>query len=222
MIFPTVMINFKTYDEASGYDAEELVKICETISKETHKGISCCTQATDLHRCAKYTVPIFGQHEDTEVPGGHTGKNSIKSLKENGALGSLVNHSEDRISFEKIEKLITLLRKADLISIVCVRDVHEAKGIAKLHPDVIAIEPPELIGGDISVTSANPAIISDTVKAVHEINSDIIILCGAGVKTGDDVRKAIELGAEGVLIASGVTKAKDKYQAILNLVKGIK
>jgi len=219
--FPTIMINFKTYDQASGYDAEEIVKICDEVIKKTGKSISCCPQAADIYRCAQYNVPILAQHEDTELPGGHTGKITIKSIKENGCDGSLINHSENRISYEKINELVHLLRETDLISVVCVRDVSEAKAVAKLYPDIIAIEPPELIGGDISVTNANPEIISESVKAVHEISEEIIVLCGAGVKTGADVSKAIELGASGVLIASGVTKAKDKKVAVMDLVKGL-
>lgn len=219
--FPTVMINYKTYDQASGHDAEELTKIAHEVMKETGKSICACPQAPDLYRCSQEHIPILAQHEDTELPGGHTGKITIKSIKENGCVGSLINHSENRIEFEKINQLIHMLRQEELISVVCVRDVHEATAIAKLHPDVIAIEPPELIGGDVSVTSANPNIVSDAVNAVETINEDIIVLCGAGVKTGEDVTRAIELGASGVLIASGVTKAQDKKAALLDLVSGL-
>lgn len=215
------MINFKTYDQASGYDAEEIVKISKEIMNETGKSISCCPQAPDLYRCSQHNIPILAQHEDVELPGGHTGKITVKAIKENGCDGSLINHSENRISYEKINELIHILRQADLITVVCVRDVTEASAIAKLHPDIIAIEPPELIGGDISVTSANPEIVSSAVRAVHEISEDIIVLCGAGVKSGEDVKRAIELGAEGVLVASGVTKAQDKKSAIINLISGL-
>ncbi|HID24959.1 MAG TPA: triose-phosphate isomerase, partial [Thermoplasmata archaeon] len=85
----------------------------------------------------------------------------------------------------------------------------------------VAVEPPELIGGDISVTSANPEIVTGTVEAVRSINNDIRILCGAGVKNGDDVKKALELGTDGVLLASGVVKAKDKKMVLLDLAKGL-
>lgn len=218
---PVVMINYKTYDEASGYDAEELAKICKNVSDEKNVSIVSVPQSTDLYRCAEVGAELFAQHSDVEEAGGHTGKISIKALKENGAIGVLINHSEDRIGFENIEKLVKLLHQTDLISAVCARDVHEAKGIAKLHPDIIAIEPPELIGGDVSVTSANPKIVSETVESVHEIDPEIVVLCGAGVKNGEDVKKAIDLGASGVLVASGVTKAKDKKEAILDLISGL-
>jgi triosephosphate isomerase len=103
----------------------------------------------------------------------------------------------------------------------CAANVEEAKALAKLGPTFIAVEPPELIGGDISVTTADPSIVSDTVSAVKSVNPDVRILCGAGVKNGNDVAKAIELGAEGVLLASGVTKASDALSVLEDLVSSL-
>jgi len=85
-------------------------------------------------------------------------------------------------------------------------------------PDLIAVEPPELIGGDISVSSAQPDIIRNAAKLIG-CNK---LLVGAGVKNGKDVRIAIELGARGVLLASGVTKAKDPKAVLMDLVSGLK
>lgn len=226
---PTIMINFKTYNEASGKDAIALAKICKEVNAKLQKekknaSVSICPQASDIYACSQNTnnnVPVLAQHVNTELPGGHTGKITIKSLKENGAIGSLINHSENRIPFEQIAQTIALLQEAKMTAIVCVKNVSEAKKIAKLNPDAIAIEPPKLIGGDISVTSADPNIIIKSVEAVHKINSEIPVLCGAGVKNKKDVAKAIELGAAGVLIASGVTKAKNKKKAVEDLCKGV-
>jgi triosephosphate isomerase len=85
----------------------------------------------------------------------------------------------------------------------------------------IAVEPPELIGGDISVTKANPEIVSGSVKAVKEVNKNVKVLCGAGIKNGIDVAKAIELGSAGVLLASGVIKSKNKEKVIRDLISDI-
>lgn len=218
---PVVMINFKTYNEASGDDAFELVNICAEVKKETKHEIICCVQAFDVHRCSKKGIAIYGQHFDIEDAGGHTGKLTLKALIENGAKGCLVNHSENRIPFTQIMKTVALLQEAGLSAIVCVKNEKEAKKIAKLQPDAIAIEPPELIGGDISVTSANPEIISKSVQAVHSVHKHIPILCGAGVKTKQDVQIALSLGASGILVASGVTKAKNKKKEVKDLVKGL-
>lgn len=218
---PVIMINFKTYNQASGVDAIKLSKECADIANKTKKSIIVCVQATDINSCSKNKLPIFAQHVDTFEAGGHTGKISIKSLKENGAKGCLVNHSENRIPFKQIMKTIAMLAEADMVSVVCVKNAREAKKVAKLNPDIIAIEPPKLIGGDISVTTANPNIVKKSVEAVKSINNKIPVLCGAGVKNSKDVAKAIELGAMGVLVASGVTKAKNQKSAVLELTKGI-
>jgi len=39
------------------------------------------------------------------------------------------------------------------------------------------------------------------------------------VKTGDDVWNALDLGADGVLLASGVVKSKDPKASLLDLIK---
>lgn len=211
-----ILINCKTYNQASGKNAEELAK----ISKDMNAPVILCTQASDIHRCSEHNR-VFAQHVDTEPAGGHTGKVTIKSLVENGATGCLVNHSENRIPTEQIEATISLLKEHNITSVLCVQDSQEAQAYAQLSPDYIAIEPPELIGGDVSVTSANPAIVSDSVQAVQAVNEKVKVLCGAGVKNGSDVAKAKELGAVGVLIASGVAKAEDKKAALLDLVSGL-
>ena len=69
------------------------------------------------------------------------------------------------------------------------------------------------------MTTADPAIVSDTVAAVKSTNPGVRVLCGAGVKNGADVRMAIELGAEGVLLASGVTKGADVNAVLDDLTK---
>jgi triosephosphate isomerase len=103
----------------------------------------------------------------------------------------------------------------------CAADIDEARALSALMPDYVAVEPPELIGGDISVTTADPEIVSSTARAIREISEEVGILCGAGVKNGNDVVRAIELGTSGVLLASGVTKVEDAKQALKDLVSKI-
>jgi triosephosphate isomerase len=100
----------------------------------------------------------------------------------------------------------------------CAADIDEARALAALVPTFVAVEPPELIGGDVSVTSADPEVVSSTAEAVKETNGGVGVLCGAGVKTGADVAMAVELGTSGVLLASGVTKSPDQASALTNLV----
>ncbi|MCL4406555.1 triose-phosphate isomerase [Candidatus Parvarchaeota archaeon] len=77
-----------------------------------------------------------------------------------------------------------------------------------MQPTAIAYEPPELIGGDISVSSSKPEIVKEFCDIVKS-GSASLPLIGAGIKTPEDVKKSVELGAEGILVASGVMKSKD-------------
>ena len=221
MKFPTLMINTKTYSETSGKDAIALARIVREVAKNTKKNIVLCVQASDICQTSMVHEGVLAQHVDIQSPGSNTGKIHLKSLKENGAIGSLINHSENRIPFKHIAETIAILQESKLYAVVCVKTPREAKKVAKLSPDVIAIEPPKLIGGDVSVTNADPKIISKSVEAVHKINPNIPVLCGAGIKSGLDVKRAIDLGARGVLVASGVTKASNKKKAIIDLIKGL-
>lgn len=115
-----------------------------------------------------------------------------------------------------------MCKEYDLISIVCAQNSKEAGELAKFNPDFIAVEPPELIGGDVSVSTAEPEIIRNTVDEVKKNSSRTYVLCGAGVKNKDDVKKAIELGAKGVLVASGVVKADSVENAMEDLIKGMR
>ncbi|MEM4152283.1 MAG: triose-phosphate isomerase, partial [Nitrososphaerota archaeon] len=71
----------------------------------------------------------------------------------------------------------------------------------------------------IPVSKAKPEVVTETVKLVRRINSDLILLCGAGISTADDVARAIELGTEGVLLASAYVKAKDPYALLTSMAK---
>jgi triosephosphate isomerase len=91
-----------------------------------------------------------------------------------------------------------------------------------MKPDITSVEPPELIGSGISVSKAKPEIVTDTVKLVKSVDPKMTILCGAGISTADDVAIALKLGTRGVLVASGIVKAKDPYSVLLSFANAIK
>ncbi|HIE33874.1 MAG TPA: triose-phosphate isomerase [Candidatus Altiarchaeales archaeon] len=218
-----IIVNFKTYKEATGDNALNLAKICDKVAIETESDIFVAPQFTDIFRIFSETnIPIFGQHVDNIDYGSNTGHVLPESVKESGAIGCLVNHSERRLKLADMEAIIGRLRKLDMASIVCTNNVNTTKAVAAMDPDFVAIEPPELIGSGISVSTAQPEIISGSVDAVEKINPDLKVLCGAGISSGEDVKKAIELGACGVLVASGIVKAEDPKTALFDLVSGLK
>lgn len=219
MELPTIIVNFKTYESATGEKALILAKIHEKIAKELNISIGVCVQAVDLRNIAENVdIPVFAQHIDPVGYGSTTGHILPEAVKSVGAYGTLLNHAERRISMDVLEKSILRAKEAGLFTVVCANTPQAAVEISKFNPDLIAVEPPDLIGGDISVSSADPGIITTSCDLIGGDK----LLVGAGVKTGEDVKKCIELGASGVLLASGVTKADDPESVLRDLANGLK
>ena len=203
-------MNFKTYIESTGKRAIDLAKVAEEVSRETGATIIVAPQFTDIEPVSKTVdIPVFSQHVDSVKPGAHTGHVLAEAVKSAGADGSLLNHSEKRITPSEIADSLKLCIDADLRSLVCADTTEASVEIAKMLPDMIAIEPPELIGTGVSVSKARPELITESVKQIRKVNRTVRVLCGAGITTAEDVSKAIDLGSEGVLVASAVVKNKD-------------
>ncbi|HET6458926.1 MAG TPA: triose-phosphate isomerase [Nitrosopumilaceae archaeon] len=203
------IINFKNYEEISGANASKLAKIAEKISKKYKIKIAVVPPQHLLSEIAKYSIPVLAQHVDIANTGSTTGFIVPEIIKKSNISGSLINHSEHRISEKEITELVSRLKKLEMISVVCVKDVGEAKKYAKLNPDYIAIEPPELIGTGKAVSQEKPQVITKSVMAVKQAKNSTKLLCGAGIISGKDVAKAMHLGAKGILVASGIVKAKN-------------
>ena len=219
---PAVIINCKVYTEVEGASALRLAKACAKVADESGVSIAVCPPMVELGRVASDAgLPVFSQNVDPRKPGSGTGYTTPSMIAATGALGTLINHSEHKQPSEDVGTCVAMCREQKLTTCVCADTVEIAKELAAFAPDFIAVEPPELIGGDISVTTADPEIVSNTVEAVKSVNPHINVLCGAGVKTGKDVRTAIDLGARGVLLASGVVKAKDPEAVVRDLIRYI-
>lgn len=216
---PIVILNYKTYLESSGENALELARALKSASEESGITMVAAPQAADIYRIQdQISLPIFAQHIDPITPGGHTGSNLIETLIEAGISGSLINHSENRMKLVDIDEVIQLCKQNDIESCVCTNNIATSKAIATFSPDAVAVEPPELIGTGIPVSQAQPEVVEDSVKGVKSINKKIKVLCGAGISTGDDMKAAMDLGADGVLLASGIVKAENPKEALLDLV----
>ena len=216
---PIVILNYKTYLESSGENALDLARALKSASEESGITMVAAPQAADIYRIQdQISLPIFAQHIDPITPGGHTGSNLIETLIEAGISGSLINHSENRMKLADIDEVIQLCKQNDIESCVCTNNIATSKAIATFSPDAVAVEPPELIGTGIPVSQAQPEVVEDSVKGVKSINKKIKVLCGAGISTGDDMKAAMDLGADGVLLASGIVKAENPKEALLDLV----
>ncbi len=219
---PVVILNLKTYPQATGEKAVLLAQTCERVSNKYDVEIIVAPQIPDIYRVAKAVeIPVFSQHMDPGEPGRFTGHVLGETLVEAGCAGTLLNHSEKRMLLADIESSVEKANKLNLHTVVCTNNPAVSVAAASVHPTAVAVEPPELIGSGISVSQAKPEVISGTVDMIRAVNKDVIILCGAGIGTGDDVASAIKLGAQGVLLASAVAKSNKPEDVLVDLITPI-
>lgn len=219
---PFLLINFKTYLEATGKRSVDLSKKIEAVGEKTGVKVGVAPQFCDIERvAANVDIPVFAQHIDSVAPGAHTGHVTAESVKSAGADGTLVNHSERPLQLFKIDKSVELAKQVGLRSVVCAGTARLAAAVALSEPDMVAIEPPELIGTGHAVSKENPEIVTDSVRRVRKVNPSVTILCGAGISTGDDVYAALKLGTNGILVASGVVKAPKPEEVLASFCDAV-
>ena len=205
---PIIIINFKTYKQGSA-----VVKLAKAIEKVDSK-IIVGVQASDVYEVVKKTkLKVFAEHVDPFEPGRHTGFVLPEAVKVDGAKGVFLNHSEHLLRFDVLKKSIKRCKELGLKTAVFVKNVKWALKVEKLGVDCLIYEPPELVGGKVSVSKGRPKVVSKIVKKLKER-----VLIGAGVKSCEDVKKAMELGASGIAVSSGVVKAKDPKRVLKELL----
>ncbi|NIP35383.1 MAG: triose-phosphate isomerase [Thermoplasmata archaeon] len=220
---PIIIVNLKTYDRTRGEGALRVARQLDKVASETGVAFAVAPNAFDVRLLAAETsLPMLAQSVDAVPEGSHTGHLTPEAAKDAGAVGSLVNHSEHRLRLADIEHVVDRLRGCDMDSVVCTNNAAVSRAAAAVHPTFVAVEPPELIGGDVSVTTADPGVVSSSVDLVRSVAPDVRVLCGAGVKTGTDVEMAIDLGTDGVLLASGVALADDVASVARDLAAGVR
>lgn len=218
-----LVINMKNYAEIGGPDSLKLATVAKTIADYNRIEIVLAPpQNALLAMSMSIDIPLICQHIDDSPLGASTGFIVPEIAKSCGAIGSLINHSEHRTNIATAQHLISRLRKLNMLSIVCARDVEEIELLSKYSPDFVAIEPPELIGTGIAISKANPSIIVNSIKVAKKNSNQTGILCGAGIVEKSDVEKALKLGADGILVASGIVKATSWSKKILELASGMK
>lgn len=205
---PEIIINLKTYKQ--GKKVIELVKKISKVNKKIIIGV----QATDIFAVSrKVQNPIYVQHVDYQKPGRNTGFVLPEAVKASGAKGIFLNHSEHKLSFDVIKKTVKRCREVGLKVAIFAGSLNEAIKIKKLKPDYLIYEPPELVGGDVSVSKAKPGLIK---KISEKLKYDFIV--GAGIKTNEDLKIATKLGAKGIALSSAITKSRNPNKVLRELL----
>ena len=205
---PIIVINLKTYKQ--GEKVLKLARIIEKIDKDIILGV----QASDIYEVAKKTkLRIYSQHVDYEKKGKATGYVLPEAVKKDGAVGSFLNHSEHKLSFDILKKTIKRCKQTGLKTMVFASSIKEATRTEKLKPDYMIYEPPELVGGKISVSKEKPELIK---KIKNKINMKFLV--GAGIHNREDVKIALKLGASGFAVSSSVANARNPGNKMRELI----
>lgn len=214
-----LVTNFKTYPESTGDGALRLARIHERVNKETMSEIAIAVQPADILSVAHLDILVFAQHVDPVNPGRNTGFITPDCVKQAGADGVMLNHSEHPMKPWEVEKAIKLCKKAGLKTLVFVSTMLEATDLKALKPDYLAYEVPELIGTGKPISGEKPDEIREFVRVISD--TDIVPLCGAGISSGKDVKTAKKLGTKGVVVASAIVKAKNPKKVIETMVRNL-
>lgn len=211
-----VLVNLKAYD----CDAVAIAQDAADVADDSGVRVAVAPQTADLSRVAETGVETFAQHVSPVGHGSHTGSTLAASVAAD-ADGTLLNHSERRLRLADLDAALDAASAAGLETVACANNPAQIAAVAALGPDAVAVEPPELIGTGTPVSSADPDVVEAAVDAAAGVDESVEVYCGAGISTGDDVLAARELGASGVLLASGVAKADDPRAALEDLVAGL-
>ena len=212
-----ILVNLKAYE----CDPVAVAEAAAAVADDADARIAVAPQAAHVPAVAETGVETWAQHVSPVGHGSHTGSTLADAVADAGAVGTLLNHSERRLKLADIDAGLGMATQADLETVACANNPRQIAGVAALGPDAVAVEPPELIGGDVSVASADPDIVTNAVRAAGAVDESVDVFCGAGISTGEDVATAAELGADGVLLASGVAKADDPRTVLEDLVSSL-
>lgn len=203
---------------------EEMLKLAKVIDKVAMKydvDIIVTPQYTDIRLLADNTerILVFAQHMDPLPAGKGLGSVLPEAVKAAGAVGVMLNHAEKKLTPDEVEKTIRRADEIGLATIVCADTVEELIAMAKLSPNLLVAEPTELIG---TGQTSDESYVRETIRQVHEINPDIMVLQGAGIASGQDVYNTIKLGAQATGSTSGILKAADPYAMVEEMIYSLR
>ncbi len=200
-----------------GDDILKLAMDADAASEKYQVDVIFTCPVVDIRRVKENTkrIHVFAPHMDPIKPGRGLADTLPESLVAAGAEGVMLNHVEKPLTREVLKKTIERADEVGLTTIVCADSMKDAKEIAEMNPDIIVCEPSELIGSGVSV---GPEYVEASMKAVRDVNPDILVLTAAGIAGGKDVYDTIIAGADATGSSSGVAKAEDRTAMVNEMI----
>ena len=204
-----------------GDDVTALAKAADAASEKYQVDIIFTTPIVEIARVKALTkhIHVFAPHMDSLRPGRGLADVLPESLVAAGAEGVMLNHVEKPLTISTLRQTILRAEEVGVTTIVCADSIAEASMIAQLNPDIIVAEPSELIGTGIT---SGPEYVAASMKAVKDVNPDILVLQGAGISNGKDVYDTILSGAEATGSSSGVVKAPDRAAMVDEMIRAVR
>ena len=204
-----------------GEDVIELAKAADAASEKYDVDIIFTTPIVEIARVKAATkhVHVFAPHMDPLRPGRGLADILPESLVAAGAEGVMLNHVEKPLGLHVLKETIERADEVGLTTIVCTDSCTEASMVAKLQPNIIVVEPSELIGTGIS---CGPAYVEAATRAVKDVDPDILVLTAAGISNGQDVYDTIIAGADATGSSSGIAKAADRAAMVDEMIAAVR
>lgn len=204
-----------------GQDLLDLALITDKLAEKLESTIFFTAPPMELSNIVNNTknVVVTSQSADGLGLGKGMGRPLLESLKEIGVQATFINHMEAQLTFKEIVSAISKARDLEIISIVCVDTAEEARIISYANPDIILCEPNYLIG---TGQTSDDKYIHETMREIKKVNSNVLVMEGAGITCGADVSRIIDLGADGTGVSSILAKDCNKEELLKNLFSGLK
>ncbi|MCL4345325.1 MAG: triose-phosphate isomerase [Candidatus Thermoplasmatota archaeon] len=210
----SIIVNFKVYREGFGKEGKGLLREISNVRKDGYDVYFAVPHA-DLHLAELYGN-VIAQHVDPYSEGAHTGSVIMEHLIDYGVKASLLNHSEKKIGRKAIEETIRAADSLGFRLYICSENLEETRFLCESGANYVAYEPPELIGGNVSVATSKPEIIRESTDICKSYG--VKLLVGAGVRNSNDVSISSSLGAEGILVSSGIVRSKQPEHSLNSLM----
>jgi len=200
-----------------------LAKCADEVSARYQVQIIFTPQYVDIPLIVHETqnLLVFAQHMDFLPVGRGIGSVLPEAVKAAGAVGVLLNHAEKPLSLAEIKRTIQRADEVGLGTLVCAGNLKGVLAVARMHPNALLAEAPELIGVG-KRSEEDQKAISKINEIVWKVDPEIRVLHGAGISCGNDVYEIIKLGAQATGSTSGIIKAADPCAMVEEMISSVR